>query len=407
MKIFKEQNVSVKQLLDVVSEEMLSDIGTRINVDYYTKVLSGRKLFYLLLYGIIENDRLSQRSLEDTFNDKFFKTLFSLDENETIRRSSLSERLTKVNVDYFRLIYQEIYTQFSNLYTTTEIESMNLIPVDSTLIKGYAKKMSQGFSLGGKKNKYIKFSVAFDGAFPCDVKVFTEQIHCNEHNCLPEVVLSHANKQNEKTDIYLIDRGVSSLKYMVELKKKGVSFIVRIQEGRKHVVVKEIKTEDTDLGEYIVVKDSIVNLLGRGCDFTPGCKNTHQMVVKEPFRLVVIQNKKDSEKQFWFISNKLELKACEIASAYRCRWSIEVFFRFIKQELNTKHLLSLNNNGIEVVLYMTLIASMMLMIYKRLNKTGYKTAKRRFAAELRDLIIEMIIIQCGGDPKLYKQKLIT
>jgi IS4 transposase len=41
--------------------------------------------------------------------------------------------------------------------------------------------------------------------------------------------------------------------------------------------------------------------------------------------------------------------AKEIAQAYRRRWDIEVFFRFLKQELNVSHLVSLNTNAIQVV----------------------------------------------------------
>ncbi|KAA6322970.1 hypothetical protein EZS27_027540, partial [termite gut metagenome] len=35
------------------------------------------------------------------------------------------------------------------------------------------------------------------------------------------------------------------------------------------------------------------------------------------------------------------------------------------------------------------------------NEIGYKTAKRRFAMELRNLIISMIAVECGGDPSLF------
>ena len=48
------------------------------------KVLHGRKMFYLLLYGILENDRLSQRTLEDIFNDSVFKILFGLETDESL-----------------------------------------------------------------------------------------------------------------------------------------------------------------------------------------------------------------------------------------------------------------------------------------------------------------------------------
>jgi len=71
--------------------------------------------------------------------------------------------------------------------------------------------------------------------------------------------------------------------------------------------------------------------------------------------------------------------------------NIEVFFRFIKQELNASHFLSVSENGIKVMLYMTLIASMLLLLYKKLNDLGYKTAKWRFTKE------------CGGDPALMNK----
>lgn len=92
MSVFKDHKVSVSQLLGVIPEALLSKLSATTKVDYYAKVLHGKKLFYLLLYGILENEKLSQRTLEDTFNDFLFKILFDLDKSETIRRSSISER---------------------------------------------------------------------------------------------------------------------------------------------------------------------------------------------------------------------------------------------------------------------------------------------------------------------------
>jgi hypothetical protein len=47
----------------------LNELYQQSCVNDYAKVLHGRKMFYLMLYGLLENERLSQRSLEDTFND--------------------------------------------------------------------------------------------------------------------------------------------------------------------------------------------------------------------------------------------------------------------------------------------------------------------------------------------------
>jgi hypothetical protein len=73
-----------------------------------------------------------------------------------------------------------------------------------------------------------------------------------------------------------------------------------------------------------------------------------------------------------------------IAIIYCRSRDIKVFFCFIKQELNFSHFISLNKNGIQIVLYMTLIVAMLIMIYKQVNPTGYKTAKRRMEIEVQE-----------------------
>jgi IS4 transposase len=66
----------------------------------------------------------------------------------------------------------------------------------------------------------------------------------------------------------------------------------------------------------------------------------------------------------------------EIAEIYRQRWDIEVFFRYLKQNLNLKHIVSRNENAIKVMLYMTLILSILIIVYKKKNKiSSYKIAK--------------------------------
>ena len=124
MVIFKDHKVGINDLLGVIPEALLNHLSENTKVDHYSKVLHGKKLFYLLMYGILENDRLSQRTLEDTFNDPVFKMLFNLDQSERVRRSSISERLSKIDSDYFRQIYQCIYGQFSEIYTAADRQNI-------------------------------------------------------------------------------------------------------------------------------------------------------------------------------------------------------------------------------------------------------------------------------------------
>ncbi|MNL32893.1 hypothetical protein D3C87_1547710 [compost metagenome] len=101
---FKDHKVPVNELLGFIPEALLSHLSTSSKVDHYSKVLHGKKMFYLLLYAILDNDRLSQRTLEDTFNYSGFKTIFNLDESETVARSSISERLSKIDSPALRSV---------------------------------------------------------------------------------------------------------------------------------------------------------------------------------------------------------------------------------------------------------------------------------------------------------------
>ncbi|SDL91628.1 hypothetical protein SAMN05192578_1201, partial [Sphingobacterium mizutaii] len=64
MSVFNDHKVSLSQVLDFIPEALLSHLSATTNVDHYSKVLHGRKMFYLLLFCVFDNDRLSQRTLE-------------------------------------------------------------------------------------------------------------------------------------------------------------------------------------------------------------------------------------------------------------------------------------------------------------------------------------------------------
>jgi len=404
MAVFKDHNITVKQLLGFIPEALIANLSLTTKIDHYAKVLHGNKLFYLLLYGILDNDRLSQRSLEDTFNDSVFKVLFNLDEDEKVRRSSISERLSKVDPDYFRQIYEYIYERFSGSYTLTERKQYNLIRVDSTIVSETAGKLTEGIVNPGSSKKAIKYSLAFDGLLPGLAQVFTNPKYGNEDNALPEVVMAHVKKEPGHQNIYVLDRGLQSTRTMKAFSESEITFICRAKENRKFELVESLIAEDQDMdmGESILLRDSIVRLYtGMPVTNRRGNKHYIEILVDRPFRLVIVKSKSDEGKEYWLLTNEFDLSAKDIAQAYRRRWDIEVFFRFLKQELNVSHLVSLNKNGLQVMLYMTLITSMLVLIYKKGNKQGYKTSKRRFAMEVRDLAIALIVVQCGGDPGLF------
>ena len=106
--------------------------------------------------------------------------------------------------------------------------------------------------------------------------------------------------------------------------------------------------------------------------------------------------------EIWFLTNIKELSAYQIAAIYKLRWDIEVFFKFLKQELNFDHVLVRTENAIRVLLYTTLITAMLLIVYKNINNmAGYKIPKLRFALDLEEELIKFIVLLCGGNPNRF------
>ena len=73
------------------------------------------------------------------------------------------------------------------------------------------------------------------------------------------------------------------------------------------------------------------------------------------------------------LTDLLELDVELIALLYRYRWQIELFFRWFKKVLQADRLLALSENGMTIVVYCALIASMLVVLW-----TGRKPTKRTF-----------------------------
>jgi hypothetical protein len=385
----RNNNVSIAQLLSVIPEEDIRKIAKKTKVDYYTKILDGKSLLYLILYSLIETQRNSLRTMEDIFNSASFKFLFNLDSKKKVKYNSISERLSVINIDFFKRVYDAIYDQFSKYYAQDEIEKLNLIRVDSTLVAEAANKLKRGMNIGKKKDgkKQVKYTIAYNGKYPCMSELFTEKEHLSEDITIPSVVYKYADKN--KDCVFVFDRGVSKRKVYCDLNQKPTFFVTRLKDKFRYRVVCQLNVNNKKIGTLEVVNDQIIQL---------GVPNSTKFL-DDHFRLVTAINPQNKINYF-FLTNLIDSEVEEVLSYYKKRWDIEVFIRFLKQELNFSHLTSTSENGMMIMMYMTMIASILVLTYKRMNNIGYKTAVRRIALELNELIIKMIVRQCGGDPSL-------
>ena len=75
----------------------------------------------------------------------------------------------------------------------------------------------------------------------------------------------------------------------------------------------------------------------------------------------------------YIATDRFDLAPEVIGAIYNARWDIEIFFRFFKHILGCRHLISENQNGIEIQMYMAIIACMLISLW-----TGRKPTLRTY-----------------------------
>ena len=382
-----KNKITAKELHELIPEGEFARLIEDSGIDYQVKKLFGRNLFYLLLYGLLESNRVSLRSLEDVYKSPKFKFLFKLINQKNIKYNTISSRLTNVNTEFFENAYNLVYEKFTSLFEQQQALTYKITRVDSTMVCEAANKIEEGINAGKKKDgkKQIKYTFSLTEMFPSSVEVFSKKSSLSENVTLSQVVLNNADKRQD--NIFVFDLGLQSREKLCEINRNEIKFVTRAREVARHEILRS----------YFVPINYVVGNLKILSDEKVYLYNKHSKV-NTPFRLIKTVNENDEP--FWFLTNEFSLPIFEIILIYKKRWNIEVFFRFIKQELNFKHFLSTSLNGIKVVLYMTLILAMLILIYKRFNEIGFKTAKRRFYYEIEEEIMRIAIKISGGDPNL-------
>lgn len=205
MSLLDKNAPGIKQILTVIPDELLTQLAENSKVDYCAKLLHGKQMFYLLLYGLLKIDRLSQRGLSDIYGSSLFKTLFNIAGNRQVTHSSISDRLSSIHLDFFGQSYEAIYKLLSKLYTEKEIEGLNLQRVDSSLVSEASNSLKEGLFCGNNKaskKKMIKYSMAFDGTFASLSRLHTDDYYALEERALPDVVKEHL-KKTRITQLYM------------------------------------------------------------------------------------------------------------------------------------------------------------------------------------------------------------
>lgn len=166
--------------------------------------------------------------------------------------------------------------------------------------------------------------------------------------------------------LYVMDRGYEQFRLFQAIVDIGSSFVCCVRDHITWTTLRQRPLSDADRAAGIVF-DAEVDLGGKKADG----------VLTQPYRVVIVETEKTDKQgqplHLVLITNRMDLTADLIALAYRYRWQIELFFRWFKCVLGCRHLLSTCQNGVEIQVYVALIASLLIMLW-----SGKKPTKRTF-----------------------------
>jgi len=166
--------------------------------------------------------------------------------------------------------------------------------------------------------------------------------------------------------LYAIDRGYADYQLFQDVIDAKSSFIGRIRENAVWQVVEErpLSAKARAAG---VRRDVVVWL---GCDQSG-------KVFKQPLRVIEVVTGKtgaNGKPEVLFLAtDRMDLDADLVALGYRFRWSVELFFRWLKRILGMRHLIAESPNGVRIQVYVAIIASLLLSLW-----VGKKPTKRTY-----------------------------
>lgn len=317
-----------------------------------------RKLFFdqyiaLLLLYFFTPTLTSLRALQNASNWEQTRRKLG------IRRTSLgslSEAAGVFDAQYLRAVVQELACQALPLVRGREAEALKgLTAVDGSF---FAALPRMAWALwDGARHRGVKLHLHFDvlKGVPCDAALTPAA--CSEPGQLKAML--------QAGRLYVLDRGYASYELFAAIFAAGSSLVARVKDTTAFTVQEERLLDDAARFAG-VVRDVIISRLG-----TTHHKNHFK---QRPLRLVVVQTlDRTGPNQLWLLTDRLDLPADLVALAYRHRWSVELFFRWLKCVLGSRHLISHQHNGITMQMYAAMIVSLLIVLH-----TGRKPTLRTF-----------------------------
>jgi hypothetical protein len=373
------QVARVTEQLAGACARMLQDHLIRLRAigQHANRILHYDQLLTAHLLGFFDSTVRSLRTLDarSVSSDTMKQSL----DNLRLARSTISDAMTELPAAALLPLMQELLGRLPDNCSHPDLQDLltlkkRIIAIDGSYFRVPADVL---WALAhrrstGKIGRQIRLDLHLDVLRFVPLKI---QVDGNERGSESAAFIDTI----ETGLIYLADRNFIDFDFLRAVIHAQSDFVARLKSSGPNVVVtatSPLTQEDRDAG---VLNDQIVTL--------PGNRNTPGLGEKQ-FRIVTVFDPVRRE-EVRLLTTLLDLPAAVIGQLYRHRWSIELFFRWLKCVAKVRHLFSESSNGITLQFYVVIIATLLMHLHTGVRPSVYSFLLLSSAAA-GDLCLEKV-----------------
>jgi len=157
--------------------------------------------------------------------------------------------------------------------------------------------------------------------------------------------------------IVAVDRGYNDYDWYNQLTEKGIFFVTRLKANAQYRVI----NRQPVLKNKGLTSDQTIRLTS-----IQAAKKCPSQLRRVGYRDI------DTGKHYIFLTNNFKLAARTIANIYKARWQVELFFKWIKQNLKIKSFIGTSKNAVMTQIWIAMCVYLLLAFIKfqsRMKKT--------------------------------------
>ena len=368
-------NILFQQVKHQISRHVFESVEKRFFGPNEVRKFGNKCLFLFWAYAHITNS-VSMRSVVESLNhyrDRLYHLGF-----KSISLSTISDAISKRTYKFFKELF---FIELADCKRS--FRRMIDFPVkilDATEISFRHKKMKWN-ELKHSTN-CLKVHVLLSGLsnFLLDVKVTSGKIGD----------ITWAKTLNfARGTILLMDRAYFNSVWWRKLNRDGVIMISRLRKDLVYHIIsrRQFKRPETKGKITYIISEERIQMMG---------ESTKELDVH--LRAITLYDEQKQE-EFKIVTNDFKMRNESIAQLYKSRWQVELFFKWIKQNLKIKKFISYNSNGIQMQIWTALLVYMLLWRMRQQSAKYMKFQMLPFLRYIKDrLMIRDVNIHFGKSP---------